>query len=1432
MPKFSIVSWISFIRRIFLRDGLTSSSWPNLRRLDRALTDSIGVNRERGLNSLQSAVDSFIQHIGSFQAQSKGRQEYEVLRDEFEVLFKELGQYPKEMPPETDAIKGLCWSIEQELLYFSASQDHSTLKSRTKTGGREDRALACYYRIKNKFQRITFNILAWQENKASNTAGSLEDLSPALSARYNSKNTSEIKRGPCVPGTRDKLLKTVYDWANRLGSDSVYWINGIAGAGKTTLAYSLCTRLEASHQLAASFFCSWRISGCDDSSSIIPSVAYQLAQFSYPFRNALSDALKSPDWNIKNRSPDLLFDLLISQPLLKVEHTLNDHHVIVIDALGECKDKEGARQLLDVLLTKASKLKVKFVVSSHPEPDIQELMNKQTNQAASRGIIHGKDGPNAQEIGSYLHSSLNWWAEPLVQEAGCWFAYAETMTRHIRSYTSRHPRAELAELLDAPDIAMRIQDEIDEFYTRMIQSALGDPTLSDARKGNALLVLYLVVSAEVPLTVNTISAQLGMDNADRVRTALRPLWSVLHIQEGSGTISMIHPSFARYILDLKRSKDYCCDPKVYGKTMVLRCFRIFREAQPQFNICGLKSSYLRDTEVNGLKEQVRNTISSGLFYAAQYWAVHLKYTPKSPELLQEVEEFFSVRLLLWMEIMNLKQCKHEMPAAIRLVKDWAGSDVGFPANLRAFIYDAWRFTAAFAFSQISDSTPHIYISMLPFWPDSNPVAKCYTKRMQGMIMTEGTAIDQRQHALWATRHFNCVTRSAVYSPDGTLIAVGVGEEILLLSASTGRLILPPLQGHSSAVLMVRFSPDGARLISTSLDKTIRGWKTKTGELVLGPLMGYVSPPVSSIFFTPDGAFIVSELIDDTVLVWDSLTGKHISVFGGDCHRRSVLTTQFESGSSCTIPCGWHDIVVEDPKLPDPPVLKIPCSRGTNAAFSPVDVSPDGTHVASCSSRSGIYIWNTEDELALGPLTTRNGYSAFTSVSFSPNGSWLVSGSRDGTLCVWDVLSGELVLGPLDGHTDSVTSARFSPDGGSIVSSSEDKTLRFWDASCVLKIPNFLPGHAGSVTSVGISPSGAQIVSGSTDGTICTWDSQSGDMVLGPLEKGRNDRVLIVYSPDGARLLSKTPNGLALLDAQTGSISVGPIKLERSVQSAVFSSDGTRILVALADNAVQVLAADTGDALVEIIPPLTNQSSWVHTTSATFSPNCDRLAIGSLHSGVSIFDAHSKLLLHSQLKGYNNGSRSLAFSPNGAHIVSGSFSSIFVWDVQNGSVIFSCLQGHTEWVHSVEYSPDGSLIVSGARDNAVCVWDARTGNPVLGPIKWHTGPVRSVRFSPDGTQVVSGSDDKTIRVTDIRKNSMNFISSPSTPIGSAWKLNTDGWVVDKRGRLLAWVPFELHTVLMWPRTKLLISNKGWLRLNFSGARFGDSWAKCFRAESPS
>ncbi|MEQ1906438.1 MAG: protein kinase, partial [Pirellulaceae bacterium] len=150
-------------------------------------------------------------------------------------------------------------------------------------------------------------------------------------------------------------------------------------------------------------------------------------------------------------------------------------------------------------------------------------------------------------------------------------------------------------------------------------------------------------------------------------------------------------------------------------------------------------------------------------------------------------------------------------------------------------------------------------------------------------------------------------------------------------------------------------------------------------------------------------------------------------------------------------------------------------------------------------------------------------------------------------------------------------------------------------------------------------------------------------------------------------------------------------------------------------------------------------------SIAFSPDGARIVSGSSDNTLKLWDAATGQELRT-LQGHTEDVLSVAFSPDGARIVSGSQdNTLKLWDAATGQEQ-PTLQGHKEYVSSVAFSPDGARIVSGSLDNTLKLWDAATGQE-LRTLQGHTKPVYSVAFSPDGARIVSGGDDNTLKLWD-------------------------------------------------------------------------------------
>jgi WD40 repeat protein len=128
------------------------------------------------------------------------------------------------------------------------------------------------------------------------------------------------------------------------------------------------------------------------------------------------------------------------------------------------------------------------------------------------------------------------------------------------------------------------------------------------------------------------------------------------------------------------------------------------------------------------------------------------------------------------------------------------------------------------------------------------------------------------------------------------------------------------------------------------------------------------------------------------------------------------------------------------------------------------------------------------------------------------------------------------------------------------------------------------------------------------------------------------------------------------------------------------------------------------------------------------------------------------LLPGPFKGHTSAVSSIAFSPDGTRIASGSFDrSMHVWSADTGNVVFGppdCFLGHTGGIRCVVYSPDGKWIATSCEDKIIRVFDAETGDSAMRPV-WHDRVIVSIAFSADSRKMASCPGDNTVRIFDIR-----------------------------------------------------------------------------------
>ena len=208
-------------------------------------------------------------------------------------------------------------------------------------------------------------------------------------------------------------------WAADDGDTSVYWLNGMAGTGKTTIAFTFSQILDNIRALGASFFCSHLDTDSSNANLIFPTLAYKLARHSTAASNALLNALES-DRNVGYKTMrDQFLNLIVTPTKAASEGVSTSPRplIIVIDALDECSNQNDVRDMLTIIRQHSPTLRLKFVITSRPERQIKNVFRQEGTSRYSKFILHEieKDIVSAdiaiyakKRIGHYCERTNGW----------------------------------------------------------------------------------------------------------------------------------------------------------------------------------------------------------------------------------------------------------------------------------------------------------------------------------------------------------------------------------------------------------------------------------------------------------------------------------------------------------------------------------------------------------------------------------------------------------------------------------------------------------------------------------------------------------------------------------------------------------------------------------------------------------------------------------------------------------------------------------------------------------------------------------------------------------------------------------------------------------------------------------------------------------------
>ena len=481
------------------------------------------------------------------------------------------------------------------------------------------------------------------------------------------------KREGCLKGTRMGVLWEIECWLNSKQGQRVFWLNGLAGTGKSTIAQTFAETSFGDGKLGASFFCSRDFEDRSNLQMIFPTLAFQLAYRYTPFRKELLQVLKAHR-DVGRESLCSQMEKLIVRPFKATDIPT----LIVIDALDECKDEEPASAILSVLSRYMAKIpNVKFFITGRPEARIRSgfrlksllpitevlklhevkpevvgndiklfFQTKLANLVENRSDCDSMgDWPSSSDIGI------------LCKKAAGFFIYASTVIKFVA--INGLPADRLAVITSLPEsTAEEGRSGIDQLYTEVLQQAFLNIHLDNTKP---YLQFQTVVGAVLlifnPLSIKGLSDLLG-PSTQHIRNTIRSLHSLLLVPENTDDpIHIFHKSFPDFLMDPHRCEDkrFFVEPEGHHEEILLACLRLMGERLKK-NICNLDDHAVL-SEVKNLSVLRKAHIGDALEYACRFWTKHLLETPSETPHIEEIQKaidkFFTVNLLHWIEVLAI-----------------------------------------------------------------------------------------------------------------------------------------------------------------------------------------------------------------------------------------------------------------------------------------------------------------------------------------------------------------------------------------------------------------------------------------------------------------------------------------------------------------------------------------------------------------------------------------------------------------------------------------------------------------------------------------------------------------------------------------------------------------------------------------------------------
>lgn len=559
----------------------------------------------------------------------------------------------------------------------------------------------------------------------------LEKLSPVRSAEIDSQ------RGPrCMEGTRVGVLKLLREWSNDETAPRIFWLNGMAGIGKSAIARSFCHELSQHNLLAGSFFCSRNGSvAVGDAQRIVPTLSASMASWDISFNDALLAGLKrkpfAKDWNL-----EVQIQCLLAIPFSeRLPHTAKVHMpIFVVDALDECSDEDLTRHLVESLVNISARVPAKFFLTSRPEPHIRHRLEQMGSFPHShfwgRTLrLHDIEQDIVEaDISLYLMHELKNMREQsfppdwppsnqvatLTRLSGKLFIYAFTALAYIR----KRPVLRLGQLTEDSAISAQMTKPLDHIYEMILTEATNSEDFTADEAALTKTIISIILTMREPMSVAELGELLEMP-AHLVRDSLNHLYAVIYVprDNDSGALATFHASFGDFLTSPSRAPaSMYVDIAGSHSDLASICIGVLRSDKLCFNLAHITSSEY----VQRAKGEMSSLVPESLRYACTHWVYHITASNDQAPLWSAVEDFFiGPKFLFWLEALSVVGITSHLMMMNRLIHEHVHK---MSPRLSMFIRDGMDFAFRFL-DVIKASRPHIYLSALPLTDKSSAVSQ-------------------------------------------------------------------------------------------------------------------------------------------------------------------------------------------------------------------------------------------------------------------------------------------------------------------------------------------------------------------------------------------------------------------------------------------------------------------------------------------------------------------------------------------------------------------------------------------------------------------------------------------------------------------------------------------------------------------------------------